>query len=56
MYPRSGGDGGAGGLGGAGKEGCIILYYGVEKEVKTGAIIGSDNLIRLDKYGRLMVG
>lgn len=56
MYPRSGGDGGAGGLGGAGKEGCIILYYGVEKEVKTGAIIGSDNLIRLGKYGRLMVG
>lgn len=54
--PQGGGNGGAGGLGGAGKEGCIIIYYGVAKTVKTGAIIGSDNLIRLDKYGRLMVG
>lgn len=56
IYPRSGGDGGAGGSGGAGAAGCIIIYYGVAKTVKTGAIIGSDNLIRLDKYGRLMVG
>ena len=56
IYPRSGGDGGAGGAGGAGAAGCIIIYYGVAKTVKTGAIIGSDNLIRLDKYGRLMVG
>lgn len=56
IYPRSGGDGGAGGSGGAGAAGCIIIYYGVAREVKSGAIIGSDNLIRLDKYGRLMVG
>lgn len=56
IRPRSGGDGGAGGAGGAGAAGCIIIYYGVAKTVKTGAIIGSDNLIRLDKYGRLMVG
>lgn len=56
IYPRSGGDGGAGGSGGAGAAGCIIIYYGVAREVKSGAIIGSDNLIRLDKHGRLMVG
>lgn len=56
IYPRSGGNGGAGGSGGAGAAGCIIIYYGVAREVKSGAIIGSDNLIRLDKYGRLMVG
>ena len=56
IYPRSGGDGGAGGAGGAGAAGCIIIYYGVAKTVKTGAIIGADNLIRLDRYGRLMVG
>lgn len=56
MYPRRGGNGGSGGIGGAGKEGCIILYYGVAHKVRTGAIIGSDNLIRLGKYGRLMVG
>ena len=48
--------GGLGGQGGAGADGCIILYYGVAKKVKSGAIMGSDGKIRLDKYGRLMVG
>lgn len=56
IYPRSGGNGGAGGSGGAGAAGCIIIYYGVAKEVKSGAIIGAEGKIRLDKYGRLMVG
>ena len=56
IYPRSGGDGGAGGAGGAGASGCIIIYYGVARKVKSGAIIGSEGKIRLDRYGRLMVG
>lgn len=34
----------------------IILFYSKPIETPEGAIIGSDNLIRLDKYGRLMVG
>ena len=49
-YPGNGSDGGDGG------DGIIILYYRKPIETESGAIIGSDNKIRLDKYGRLMVG
>lgn len=50
------GPGGNGGKGGPGGDGMIILFYSKPIETPEGAIIGSDNLIRLDKYGRLMVG
>lgn len=47
---------GNGSNGGVGGDGCVILYYRLPKESKSGAIMGSENRIRLDKYGRLMVG
>lgn len=49
-------NGGTGGAGGSGADGCIILYFGVQKTIKNGAVMGADNKIRLDKLGRLMVG
>ena len=50
-----GGTGGAGGAGGAGADGCIILYYGVQKETVSGPMKTSNGKIFLDKLGRLMV-
>ena len=55
-YEGQPGPGGNGGKGGPGGDGMIILFYSKPIETPEGAIIGSDNLIRLDKYGRLMVG
>lgn len=52
----SSGTPGAGSNGGVGGPGGIILYYRLPVTKDSGAIIGSDNKIRLDKYGRLMVG
>lgn len=49
-YPGDGSDGGDGG------DGIIILYYSLPVTKDSGAIIGSEGRIRLDKYGRLMVG
>lgn len=54
-YPPSGGTGGAGGAGGAGTDGCIILYYGVQKETVSGPLKTSNGKIFLDKLGRLIV-
>lgn len=54
-YPPVGGTGGAGGAGGAGADGCIILYYGVQKETVSGPLKTSNGKIFLDKLGRLMV-
>ena len=54
-YPPVGGTGGAGGAGGAGADGCIILYYGVQKETVSGPMKTSNGKIFLDKLGRLMV-
>ena len=54
-YPPSGGTGGAGGAGGAGTDGCIILYYGVQKKTVSGPMKTSNGKILLDKLGRLMV-
>lgn len=54
-YPPSGGAGGTGGAGGAGADGCIILYYGVQKETVSGPMKTSNGKILLDKLGRLMV-
>lgn len=54
-YPPSGGAGGTGGAGGAGADGCIILYYGVQKEIVSGPLKTSNGKIFLDKLGRLMV-
>lgn len=47
--------GGSGGSGGAGAPGCIILYYGVQKETVSGPMKTSNGKIFLDKLGRLMV-
>lgn len=47
--------GGTGGAGGAGADGCIILYYGVQKETVSGPMKTSNGKIFLDKLGRLMV-
>ena len=54
-YPPIGGSGGQGGAGGAGADGCIILYYGVQKETVSGPLKTSNDKILLDKLGRLMV-
>lgn len=54
-YPPTGGTGGTGGAGGAGADGCIILYYGVQKETVSGPMKTSNGKIFLDKLGRLMV-
>lgn len=56
VYAGNSGNPGAGSDGGDGGDGIIILYYRKPIETESGAIIGSDNKIRLDKYGRLMVG
>lgn len=55
-YAGDSGDRGAGSRGGVGGDGIIILYYRRPVLVTSGAIMGADNKIRLDKLGRLMVG
>ena len=54
-YPPIGGSGGTGGAGGSGAGGCIILYYGVQKEAVSGPMKTSNGKIFLDKLGRLTV-
>jgi hypothetical protein len=55
-YAGDSGDRGAGSSGGVGGDGIIILYYRRPVLVTSGAIMGADNKIRLDKFGRMMVG
>lgn len=55
VYPPRSGAGGTGGQGGKGADGCIILYYGAQKETVSGPMKTSNGKIFLDKLGRLMV-
>ena len=49
------GDGGDGSDGGQGGDGCIILYYRIPKEVKSGSVMDKSGCFVLDRTGRLMV-
>ena len=49
------GDGGEGSDGGQGGDGCIILYYRIPKEVKSGSVMDKSGCFVLDRTGRLMV-
>lgn len=51
----SAGTGGAGGQGGNGAAGCVILYYGVQQEIKGGALIDKNGKFLLDRLGRIIV-
>ena len=53
--PPIGGGGGQGGAGGAGAAGCIILYYGAQREVDSGPLVTADNKLFRDKLNRLIV-
>lgn len=55
VYPPRSGAGGTGGQGGKGADGCIILYYGAQREVDSGPLVTVDNKIFRDKLNRLMV-
>ena len=55
VYPPRSGAGGTGGQGGKGADGCIILYYGAQREVDSGPLVTVDNKIFRDKFNRLMV-
>lgn len=46
---------GKGGIGGAGAPGCIILYYGVKKILKSGQLVDKHNRIVLDRLGRRII-
>lgn len=50
--PGEGGDGSDGGQGG---DGCILLFYRIPKEVKSGAVMDKTGRFVLDRTGRLMV-
>lgn len=49
------GSGGPGSQGGNGASGCVILYYGVQQEVKAGALMDKNGRFILDRFGRLIV-
>lgn len=49
---QSGGDGSDGGYG---ADGCIILYYRIPKQVKSGAVMDKQGRFAIDRTGRLMV-
>ena len=49
------GVGGNGGPGGPGGDGCILLFYRIPKEVKSGAVMDKTGRFVLDRTGRLMV-
>lgn len=53
--PSSTASGGVGGEGGDGMEGCIILYYGTQSVVSSGALMEKNGQIFLDKYARYFV-
>ena len=55
VYPPRSGAGGTGGQGGKGADGCIILYYGAQREVDSGPLVTVDKKIFRDKFNRLMV-
>lgn len=54
-YGGSAGVGGSGGPGGNGAPGCVILYYGVQQEVKGGALMDKNGKFLLDRLGRIIV-
>lgn len=47
--------GGKGGTGGAGGPGCIILYYGIQKVIRSGPIAARDGKFLLDRHGRRII-
>lgn len=49
------GVGGNGGPGGPGGDGCILLFYRIPKEVKSGTVMDKTGRFVLDRTGRLMV-
>ena len=49
------GEGGNGSDGGQGGDGCIIVYYRIPKEVKSGSVTDKTGRFILDRTGRLMV-
>lgn len=49
------GVGGKGGPGGPGGDGCILLFYRIRKEAKSGAVMDKTGRFVLDRTGRLMV-
>jgi len=49
------GNGGRGGPGGRGASGCVILYYGVQKEEPHGQLVDKNNRMVLDRLGRRMI-
>ncbi len=49
------GSGGPGSQGGNGAPGCVILYYGVQQEIKGGALIDKNGKFLLDRLGRIIV-
>lgn len=49
------GQGGLGGAGGAGAPGCIILYYGIQKTIRSGPIATRNGKFLLDRHGRRII-
>jgi len=41
--------------GGAGGDGCIILYYGAQKNIESGPVMDRTGRFILDKLGRRIV-
>ena len=55
VYQGTPGEGGNGSDGGKGGDGCIIVYYRIPKEVKSGSVTDKTGRFILDRTGRLMV-
>ncbi len=55
VWTYSGGPGGKESAGSDGADGCIILYYRIPKQVKSGAVMDKQGRFVLDRTGRLMV-
>lgn len=49
------GRGGLGGAGGSGAPGCIILYYGIQKVIRSGPVATHDGKFLLDKHSRRFI-
>ena len=54
-WTYEGGASGKGSSGSDGADGCIILYYRIPKQVKSGAVMDKQGCFGIDRAGRLMV-
>lgn len=54
-YGGSAGSGGSGGPGGYGANGCVILYYGIQKKIPAGQFVDKNGKTFLDKISRKFV-